>query len=118
MTEAEIMKNNGALILAGSETSSTMLAGLLYHLLLFPATLDKLTQEIRSTFAQTKDISFARLQGLTYLNACIREGFRIYPPTPMILPRRTVRGGAVIDGRYVPENVSERNTAKRQIYTK
>lgn len=106
MTEAEIIKNSGALILAGSETSSTMLSGLLYHLLLFPQALEKLTQEIRSTFPQSSEICFTKLQGLTYLNACIREGFRVYPPTPMILPRRTVAGGAIIDGRFVPENVS------------
>lgn len=106
MSREEIMKTSSTLIIAGSETTATMLSGTLFHLLCNPDSLKKLTQELRTAFPKAEDITFVKLQGLKYLNACLQEGFRIYPPVPMVLPRRTLPGGAIINGKFVPENVS------------
>ena len=43
---------------------------------------------------------------LTYLNACINEALRIYPPTPWAPALMTPPGGTTIDGVFVPGNVS------------
>ena len=106
MTHEEIIKTSSTLIIAGSETTATMLSGCLYHLLRNPSVLQTLTDEIRSTFKTAEDINFVKLQGCKYLAACLQEAFRIYPPVPMVLPRRTVEGGMVVCGRFVPEDVS------------
>lgn len=46
------------------------------------------------------------LGSLPYMNACIEEGLRIFPPVPIGLLRTVPKGGALIDGHPVPENTS------------
>ncbi|TGO65481.1 hypothetical protein BCON_0002g00650 [Botryotinia convoluta] len=106
MTRAEIMKTTGTLIIAGSETTATLLSGALSHLLKNPSCMATLVQEIRSKFTESADMTFVKLANLRYLNACLQEAFRIYPPVPGVLPRRTQPGGIVINGYFIPEDVS------------
>jgi cytochrome P450 len=88
--------------LAGSETTSSALSGLTAHLLRSPKHYTKLTTEIRSTFSTPESITHDRLQKLPYLNACINEGLRIFPPISPGLLRKTPPEGAVIDSYHVP----------------
>ena len=81
-------------------------SGLTYHLLRNPETRDRLTKELRNTFVRDEDITIETLQQLPYLNACIEEGMRLYPPVPTGLPRQTPKGGARICGEYVPEDTT------------
>ncbi|KAF7942248.1 hypothetical protein EAE99_000298 [Botrytis elliptica] len=106
MTRAEIMKTTGTLIIAGSETTATLLSGAIFHLLKNPSCMATLVQEIRSSFEESADMTFVKLANLRYLNACLQEAFRIYPPVPGVLPRRTQPGGVVINGHFIPEDVS------------
>jgi len=106
MTREEIIKTSGTIIIAGSETSATLLSGIIFHLLKNPSIMDRLTAEIRTAFAEQADMNFVKLAKLQYLNACIQEALRVYPPVPGILPRKMLPGGAVINGYYIPENVS------------
>jgi cytochrome P450 len=46
------------------------------------------------------------LGSLPYMNACIEEGLRIFPPVPIGLLRTVPKGGSIIDGHSVPENTS------------
>jgi cytochrome P450 len=46
------------------------------------------------------------LAQLKYLNACIEEGLRMYPPVPSGLPRVTPPGGAAICGTWISANAS------------
>jgi len=41
-----------------------------------------------------------------YLNACIEEGLRMFPPAPTAMPRRSPPGGGIVCGKLVPEGVS------------
>ncbi|PVI00442.1 cytochrome P450 monooxygenase-like protein [Periconia macrospinosa] len=105
MTRPEIDRNSAILIIAGSETSATLLSGALFHLLRNPSWLAKLTDEIRSTFASDADITFTSTASkLPILNAVIMETFRLYPPVPAFLPRCTEKGGegARVCGKYIP----------------
>lgn len=92
-------------MIAGTETTATLLSGLTYYLLSNPSKLRKLVNEIRSTFASESDISIERLQALPYLNACLEEGLRMYPPVSNGLARITPPGAPIeIDGKEVPPN--------------
>lgn len=94
-----------SLIVAGSETSATLLSGCIYYLCTTPKVLGQLTTEIRSTFAQDSEITFAALEKMEYLAAVIEESLRMYPPFVTSLARLVPTGGALVNGQYVPEKV-------------
>ena len=106
MSRPEILKNANLLIIAGSETSATLLSGIMFHLLKNPSTLEKLNTEIRTTFPDVTEMNMTKLAHLKYLDACIQEAFRVYPPVPSILTRKPLPGGAVINDYFIPEGVS------------
>ena len=71
--------NANILIIAGSETTATLLSGATYLLLQNPAKLAQLQREVRSAFKSTDDISFASVAKLPYLHAVIEESFESGP---------------------------------------
>jgi cytochrome P450 len=102
-----IQINASTLIIAGSETTATLLSGVTYLLLANPSTLEKLTDEVRTTFKSDDEITLTSVGNLTYMLACLNEAMRRYPPVPIGLPRAVPKGGATIAGLAVPENVSQ-----------
>lgn len=102
----EMVSQAQVLILAGSETTATLLSGMTYLLLTNPSTLTNLTAEIRSSFTDQSDITLARAGQLPYLQAVLEEAMRMYPPVPNALPRLTPYPGEVICGKFVPGGVA------------
>lgn len=100
------MANSQLLVVAGSETTATLLSTALYLLTTSPRALAKLNIEIRSAYENEGDIDLLNTQNLTYLNAVINESLRIHPPVPGSGPRVTAPGGSIIAGVYIPQNVS------------
>ncbi|KAK4167838.1 cytochrome P450 [Cladorrhinum sp. PSN259] len=104
MSKLEI--NAAILVVAGSETTATILSGVTYLLLQNPAALDKVTREVRSAFASADEINFTSVNKLTYMVACLSEALRRYPPVPANMVRSVVGSGgsksAVIAGHVVP----------------
>ena len=106
MTQEEMANNAGILVLAGSETTATLLSGATYFLLAHPPSLAKVVAEVRGAFATADEITLtATASRLPYLHAVLEESLRLYPPVPGFLPRRTGDRGNVIDGHFVPANV-------------
>jgi cytochrome P450 len=106
MSLEEMHGNATVFMNAGTETTATLLSGLTYYLLINPDKMAKLVAEVRGAFASKTDITIDHLAKLTYLNACIEEGLRMYPPISSGLPRKTPLEGAVISGKHVPANIS------------
>lgn len=92
-------------VLAGSKTSSTYLSTITYYLFKTPSALAKLQKEVHDTFKTYGEINAASTASLTYMNAVILEGLRIYPPLPFALPRIVPRGGDTVDGHFLPAGV-------------
>jgi cytochrome P450 len=109
----EMDVNAGLFMLAGTETTATLLSGLTYLLLTHPDSLKKLVNEIRTSFTSSDAISMEVIAGLPYLNACIKEAFRQYPPVPIGLPHLTPADGSTVCGYYVPPNVSQLTVTTR-----
>lgn len=99
----KLQMNASILIIAGSETTATLLSGATFLLLTNPAALEKLTHEVRSTFADDADITLSSVGSLSYMLACLNESLRRYPPVVIGLPRLAPQGGATVAGHFVPE---------------
>jgi cytochrome P450 len=105
LTFNEMHSNAGLFMTGGSETTSSELAALLYLLCQYPDKMKKLMTEIRSECTSEAEISMEKLGTLKYLNACIAEGLRLYPPLALGLPRIVPKDGAEIAGSWIPGGV-------------
>ncbi|KAI0173363.1 cytochrome P450 ClCP1 [Hypoxylon sp. FL1284] len=106
MSFMQVSVNAGVLIVAGSETTATLLSGAIYLLTMNPDKLQKMTEEVRSRFNSNEEITLSSINDLSYMLACLNETLRCYPPVPGGLPREVPKGGAFISGRYVPEGTA------------
>lgn len=105
MSRAEIEANADILIIGGSETTATVLSGAIYFLTTNPDTLEKLTKEVRSSFSSEGEITLLTAAQLRYMGAVLEETLRLYPPTPVAMPRRTPPGGNIVGDQFIPGNV-------------
>ncbi|KAH6684785.1 cytochrome P450 [Halenospora varia] len=87
-------------MVAGTETQATLLTGLTFMLCSHPEKLKKLVAEIRD-FKNPEDITLSTLQKLPYLNGCMEEALRLYPPVPVGTMRLVPPEGAMICGEFI-----------------
>lgn len=105
LTNAQMHSNSSLFMVAGTETTATLLSGLTDLLLKNPDKLAALTSEIRNSFGATDELNINNLQRLTYLQACLNEGLRMYPPTPLGAPRIVPEGGNIVCNEFLPAGV-------------
>lgn len=96
--------NASLLVIAGSETTATLLSGALFLLTTHPEVLKQLEQEVRSAYKHNEDITLTSVGNLSYMLACLNETLRRYPPVVTGLPRQAPKGGAMVDGNFVTED--------------
>jgi cytochrome P450 len=106
LTRDEMDSNASLFMIAGTETTATLVSGLTYLLLKNPESMTKLVHEIRGAFATSADMHMEAVAALPYLNACMKEALRLYPPVASGLPRLTPTAGSTICGEYIPGGVS------------
>lgn len=105
MSFEKLSANAEILVLAGSETTATLLSGCTYLLLTNSDKMEKLKDEVRSTFASDSEISASTVNRLSYMLAVLNEALRLYPPVTSNLVRVVPHGGDRISDLWVPEGV-------------
>lgn len=90
------------LITAGSETISSLLLTLTYALCTHRHIHTRLAALVRTTFPDPSAITLQSLEPLVYLDACIKEALRLFPPVSANLPRQVPSTGAHIGPYFVP----------------
>ncbi len=106
MSKGELDANAEILVIAGSETTASLLAGATYYLCTNPQVLEKVTSEVRHAYKTDQDMDMYSLAKLDYLLAVVNESLRLYPPAPSAIPRITVNGDKIC-GQWVAPGVSE-----------
>ena len=93
---------------AGSETTAISLAAVFYFLLRNPRCLELLHTELKKAIADGRLepredglTSWTEAQSLPYLDACIKEAFRLHPAAGLPLERITPPEGVEICGRRI-----------------
>ena len=73
----------------------------------FPLVYEKLTAEIRSTFASSEEVHAGQqLTSCRYLRAFIDETMRMSPPVNSELSREVMQGGFTVDGHVFKEGTN------------
>ncbi|KAH8803373.1 putative cytochrome P450 [Xylogone sp. PMI_703] len=95
------------IIAAGSDTTSTTMASILYELLKHPEEIGKLRLELAPFVTDpTGFVLNEKIANLKHLNAVINEVLRLHPPVPTAIHRKTPKEGISIDGTYIPGDMN------------
>lgn len=101
LTQAELESETLTQITAGSDSTASALRVTLHFISTSPPMLNRLLAELNAAIANGKIsrpiIKDAEARQLPYLQACIKEGLRIYPPVTGLLAKRVPNGGARIE---------------------
>ena len=102
--EKELETTGWSIVIAGAETTSSLLAGAIYLLLEHPDWMKQLVSELRGRFRSEKDITFDTAAKIPLLLAVLDETLRYYPPAPFGVSRVvTQTEGSEVDGFWLPQ---------------
>ena len=96
-------------IAAGSDTTGISLSTVIYALIKHPRVAETLHDEIQQMEAKgqlSDPVTFQEAQKMPYLQAVLKESFRIHPATGQIMPRVVPAEGALLSGKFFPPGVS------------
>lgn len=92
--------------MAGSDTTVTALRSIFLFIITQPHIYNTLRAEIakaeRSHLISNPIIRESEAKQLPYLQACIKEGLRFWPPVVGLMQKRVPDGGDTLNGQYVP----------------
>ncbi|KFK35937.1 hypothetical protein AALP_AA4G056600 [Arabis alpina] len=92
------------LLLGGTDTSAQTTQWIMAELINHPEILKTLRDEIESVVGETRLIQETDLSNLPYLQAVVKEGLRLHPPSPILV--RNAAEGCKIGGFYIPQNTT------------
>jgi cytochrome P450 len=108
MTDSLVMTMAVSMAFAGSETTAISLSSVFYFLLKNPRCMEKLMEELdskdREGYFHDKEkgvVTWSESQGLPYLDACIKESFRLHPAPGLPIERIVPPQGADIAGHFI-----------------
>ncbi|KAH8684385.1 pisatin demethylase [Tricladium varicosporioides] len=108
MTDGLVMTMAVSMAFAGSETTAISLSSIFYFLLKNPRCLAKVYEELdakaRAGYFQDNEsglVSWHESQGLEYLDAVVKESFRIHPAPGLHLERVVPEQGVEISGEFI-----------------
>lgn len=102
----ELASNASVFLLAGSETTATLLSAATYLLLKNPVVLQKLKDEVRGKWKSYDQITLEQVNNTPYLIAVLQEALRYFPPVPTGFERRVGKGGEFVNGYWLPEGTA------------
>ena len=113
LTQEELESETLTQITAGSDSTASALRLTLHFICTSPPILERLLAEAEAAIAAGQItrpiIKDAEARQLPYLQACIKEGLRVYPPVTGLMAKRVPKGGVTIDvngtDKLVPEGV-------------
>ena len=113
LTQEELESETLTQITAGSDSTASSLRLTLHFICTAPPILERLLAEVEAAIAAGKIsrpiIKDSEARQLPYLQACIKEGLRVYPPVTGLMAKLVPKGGVTIDvdgvERFVPGGV-------------
>src|SRR2546429_661177 len=93
--------------MAGSDTTVTAIRSTTLFIITQPNVYSKLQSEIDKAECNNQlskpIIQDSEATNLPYLQACIKEGLRMWPPVMGLMQKTVPKGGDTLNGKYIPE---------------
>nr|ABC47161.1 flavonoid 3'-hydroxylase [Pilosella officinarum] len=102
LTDTEIKALLLNLFVAGTDTSSSTVEWAIAELIRNPQLLKQAQQELDTVVGQGRLVNESDLSQLTFLQAIVKETFRLHPSTPLSLPR-IASESCEINGYNIPK---------------
>ncbi|KDP31334.1 hypothetical protein JCGZ_11710 [Jatropha curcas] len=102
LTDTEIKALLLNMFTAGTDTSSSTVEWAIAELIRHPNILAQVRQELDMVVGQDRLVTELDLPQLTYLQAVVKETFRLHPSTPLSLPRIAAES-CEINGYHIPK---------------
>ncbi|XP_030512450.1 flavonoid 3'-monooxygenase CYP75B137-like [Rhodamnia argentea] len=90
------------IILGGTDTTSTMVEWVMAELLQNRNVMSKVVHELTDIVGEDEMVEEHHLPKLKYLNAVIKEAFRLHPALPLLIPR-TPHASCAVGGYTIPK---------------
>ncbi|KAF9644906.1 cytochrome P450 [Thelephora ganbajun] len=104
------LSDSGLVVVAGSDTTATVLSSLFFYLLRDQKKFERLRAEVDRFYPQGDQITTEHFGEMDYLEACINEALRLSPPVPSGSPRAALHPnpsrGKMLGPYYIPEGNS------------
>jgi cytochrome P450 len=107
-TRDQLTSNAELVIVAGTDTTATVLTELFKELAIRREVQRKLYEEIVETVGEEVGLDVNNVKTMPYLQAVIDEIMRLWTPLPSGLQHQTGPDGAWVDGIFVPPNTAFR----------
>ncbi|KAL9167268.1 hypothetical protein ABFS82_05G084300 [Erythranthe guttata] len=75
------------IVAGGSDTTATMVEWVMTELLHNPSIMQKVQQEVTNVVGANNVVEESHVSKLHYLEAVVKETFRLHPPLPLLVPR-------------------------------
>ncbi|KAM4115381.1 hypothetical protein ACJW30_04G145500 [Castanea mollissima] len=89
------------LFIAGTDTSSATIVWIMAELIRNPSVMQRAQAEVREAIKGKERVKEAHLPKLTYLKSVVKEGLRLHPPAPLLVPKETLEN-CTIEGYNIP----------------
>ncbi|XP_030469320.2 flavonoid 3'-monooxygenase CYP75B137-like [Syzygium oleosum] len=90
------------IVIGGTDTTSTMIEWVMAELLQNRNVMDKVAEELTEVVGVDKMVEEQHLPNLKYLDAVIKEVFRLHPALPLLVPR-SPHASCVVGGYTIPK---------------
>jgi hypothetical protein len=89
-------------VMVGSDTTVASLRSIVLYIITHPQVYNTLQKELDAATLSEPIISDTEARDLPYLQACIKEGMRVFPPVTGLFSKRVPKGGDTVCGIFVP----------------
>lgn len=107
VSDSEVLGLGMSMVNAGSESTAVTLSAFFYYLLKNADSYKRLSRELAENLSNIKagaPVPYQSAQKLEYLDACIKETFRLHPAARFTPERELPASGATIAGHDIPGN--------------
>lgn len=102
LSEADMVAVLWEMIFRGTDTVAVIIEWILARMVLHPTIQAKVHEELDRVVGQSRAVTESDISAMVYLQAVVKEAFRLHPPGPLLSWARLSTTDTTIDGYHVP----------------